>query len=351
MASIWDRLQNLWNDARAGETRTPACFSIKAEQGVPFSPRQHYFQIVINEMFLANEREWFAEYSPMAFVAATYIYDNKRETSPFIVGPSMLEEYGHKLPQGMIFRNTPVTSLHPYQGGELILTVILYKVQRKNNVDNVLKVLEKVSSVINPAVPAIDFPSYLKIAHSIMDGVETLLGLEETVPVVGYRLTINPDIGQPLEPTYMVLIDSDEREVKKDEFLVRESRLHHGSQPYRREDFVLLKIAQGDKRTDEQTLPFYPLWETTREMATRSANDHFWDETKAHFKTLNRALLNSPDLTKPDYDRLSDEYLAEVKEQRERAIALGSLKATSELPEEETRARRMAEELDELDDL
>jgi hypothetical protein len=351
MANMWDRLQSLWNKARAGETRTPACFSIKAEDGNPFSPQQHYFQIIINEMFLANEREWFVTYSPMTFVAATYIYNNNRETSPFIVGPSMLEEYGYKLPQGMVFRNTPVTSLHPYQGGELILTVILYKVQRRNNVDTVLKVLEKISSVINPAVPAIDFSSYLKIAGSIMDGVEILLGLEETLPVVGYRLTINPDIGQRLEPTYMVLIDSDEREIKKGEFLVRESRLHCGSQPYREKDFALLKIAQGDRRTDEQTLPFYPLWETTLEMATRSANNHFWDETKAHFKTLNRALLNSPDLTKPDYDRLSDEYLAEVKEQRERAIALGSLRTTSEVSEEETRARRMAEELDELDDL
>ena len=351
MANIWDRLQNLWNKARAGETRTPACFSIKAEDGNPFSPRQHYFQIVINEMFLANEREWFVTYSPMAFVAATYIYNNKRETSPFIVGPSMLKDYGQELPQGMIFRNTPVTSLHPYQGGELILTVILYKVQRKNNVDNVLKVLEKVSSVINPAIPTIDFSSYLKIADNIMDGVETLLELEETVPVVGYRLTINPDIGQRLEPTYMVVIDSDEREIKKDEFLVRESRLHRGSQPYRGEDFVLLKIAQGDRRTDEQTLPFYPLWVATREMATRSANDHIWDEAKAHFKTLNRALLNSPDLTEPDYDRLSDDYLAEVKEQRERAVALSSLRASSELSEEEVRARRIAQELDELDEL
>ncbi len=351
MANIWDRLQNLWNKARSGETRTPACFSIEAGDGNPFSPRQHYFQIIINEMFLANEREWFVTYSPMAFVAATYIYNKNRETSPFIVGPSMLEEYGQELPQGMIFRNTPVTSLHPYQGGELILTVILYKVQRKNNVDNVLKVLEKVSSVINPAVPAVDFASYLKIADSIMDGVETLLGLEETVPVVGYRLTINPDIGQRLEPIYMVLIDGDEREVRKDEFLVRESRLHRASQPYRGRDFVLLKIAQGGKRTDEQTLPFYPLWETTREMATRSTNDHIWDEAKAHFKTLNRALLSSPDLTKPDYDRLSDEYLAEVKEQRERAVALNSMRASSELSEEETRTRRISEELDELDEL
>jgi hypothetical protein len=166
--------------------------------------------------------------------------------------------------------------------------------------------------------------------------------------VVGYRLTINPDIGQPLEPTYMVLIDSDEREIEKSEFLVQESRLHRASQPYRQKDFILLKIAQGDRRTDEQTLPFYPLWETTLEMATRSANNHFWEETKAHFKTLNRALLNSPDLTEPDYDRLSDEYLAEVKEQRERAIALSSMRPSSELSEEENRAQRIAEELDEL---
>ena len=184
-----------------------------------------------------------------------------------------------------------------------------------------------------------------------MTKVANQLAREQGIAESGYRLTINPDIGQRLEPTYMVLIDSDEREIEKDEFLVRESRLHRGSQPYRGKDFVLLKIAQGDRRTDEQTLPFYPLWETTREMATRSANDHIWGEAKAHFKTLNRALLDSPDLTKPDYNRLSDEYLAEVKEQRERAVSLSILRASSELSEEENRARQIADELDELDDL
>jgi len=36
---------------------------------------------------------------------------------------------------------------------------------------------------------------------------------------------------------------------------------------------------------------------------------------------------------------------------RERAVALNSLRASSELPEEETRAQQIAEELDELDEL
>ena len=39
--------------------------------------------------------------------------------------------------------------------------------------------------------------------------IEAILGLDETVPVLGYRVTINPQINQMMTPDYYVLIDED----------------------------------------------------------------------------------------------------------------------------------------------
>ena len=356
MPTLLDRVTTVWKKVRAGEAETRAHFAISQDHihngeplGAPFKAKQHYFQIVINEMFLSNTREWFVRYDPMTFVASNYIYGTERQTLPFVIGPAMLKQFEQQIPEGMIFENTPVSGLHPYQGGSLTLTVILNRLQRANNADKLLQVVEGLSSAVAPSIAV---AAYLPIAGTVVDGVEAILGLDETVPVVGYHITINPDIGDTLEPSYFVLIDKDEVELERDRFWVRDKRLYYGeteetSQPYRDSDFILFSIAQGVVRTDERTLPFYSLWQTTRDLATQPAK-HYWDEAKANFNALKRSLIKSPDLTEPDSKRLIDQYLEELKQRREDAILDADLAAGQELPDTEAELRRVTEELNKL---
>ncbi len=214
-----------------------------------------------------------------------------------------------------------------------------------------LQVVESISGAISPSTA---FTVYLKVAKTVLDGVEALLGLEQTIPVVGYRTTINPDIGQLLEPTYFVLIDADAQQIEHDKFWVRNSRLYYGldretAQLYSNRsnnDFILFSIAQGDVRTDYHTLSFYPLWETTRDLAAQ-AGSHFWDEAKAQFNTLKRGLLNSPDLTKLDSKRLREQYLDELKQRHQETILEGQL-APEQLSDTEAELQKIANELDKL---
>jgi hypothetical protein len=346
---------------KSAEAKTRANFAIDRQHtdngaalGPPFKAKHHYFRVIVHEMFLAKSREWFVEYDPMVVAAASYIYDTKVETIPFVVGPSMLKDFGYELPGGMVFNNTPVSGLNPYQGGAFTLTLVLYKVQRKNNADRLLQLVEGISKSIDPSNT---LGAYLKVAGSIVDGVDAILGLQGTVPVLGYRVTIDPQVGTAMTPDYVVLIDedSDAQTMKRERFRVIDSRLYcvdAEGKPgeFRDHDFVLFRIAQADKRTDESTLPFFPLWKAARDFASRG-DDEFWKEAKSQFNTLKRSLLSSPDLTVPDSERLRSEYLEELKTVRRESVEESKLHKAEPVSDTEKELRRMSAELDKLDNL
>src|ERR1051325_2383888 len=153
MPTIIDRMKNIWDSAVSAPAKTRANFAIDPVRvvgdgaaGEPFRDKQHYFQIVINQMYLADEREWFVRYDHLTFVISSYIYDTRQEVVPFVVGPALLKEHAKNAPTGMVFQDTPVSGMHPYQGGSLTLTVILNKLARENNADKLLKVVEKMST-------------------------------------------------------------------------------------------------------------------------------------------------------------------------------------------------------------
>lgn len=363
MPTIAERVQDVWNTVRAGDAVSKARFKIEQEHadrdlGSPFEAKQYYLQVMINEMFLRHGREWFANYDPMVFAVGSYIYDKKYEAVPYVVGPAMLKEFGSEteVPYGMIFENIPVSGFHPYQGGQLTLTIILSKLQRSNNAERLLQVVEGISNSIDPTAA---FSTYLKLAGTVLDGVEAILGLKQTEALIGFRTSINPDReGEVLEPAYYVLVDAAEAEVERDRFWVKESRLCIGDSlesagPYSKNrsvnDFVLFSIAQGKRRRDERILPFFPTWETALDLASRPEM-HYWKDAKAQFNTLKRSLITSPDLTKPDSTRLRNEYLEELKQVRRDAVMEGEL-SESIMPEEELELGRISDELDELDQL
>jgi hypothetical protein len=361
MRNLIENVQRWWDQMSSAKAKTRAHFSIdrryvddKQPIGPPFAAKQHYFQVIINEMFLANAREWFVEYDPMVVASASYIYDTKVETVPFVAGPSLLKGFIDQTPAGMIFRNTPVSGMNPYQGGAFTLTLVLYKVQRENNAEKLLQIVEGISKSLDPSHT---LTAYLKVAETLVDGVEAILGLRQTVPLMGYRVTINPQINQELTPDYWVIIDEDSahKEVQPERFRVRGQRLHavdpQGKEAeYRDHDFVLFRIAQGDKRTDERTLPFFPLWTAAKDLAARG-DDAFWKEAKAHFNTLKRSLLNSADLTVPDSQRLRDDYMKELTKLRIDSVAESNLAPDAEISEAERELRRVGAELDKLDNL
>jgi hypothetical protein len=350
----------LFDNAKSAPARDRANFAIPKKDGTPFVPRQHYIQILVNDMYLAKEREWWVRYAPVALVAPTYMYDKEYKTAPVIIGPALFQQFSKDIGDGTIIRNAPVSSMHPYWGGAVTLTVIFSKVEKEDNADKVLDVLENFADIASPLTPAIPFSSYLKIAGNVMNGMRVLLNLPKTQPILAYRETINPQINQALAPQHLVLIDTPGlSDADKTKFYVKNGQLYYGDTdasavPYRKNDFILLEIAQGSQRSDEGSLAFYPLWEQTRRLGLQSAlQDGYWAEAKNQFNALKVAVSESPDLTEPDVKRLLEDYLLEMKEIRQGGAEEQSLDI--KLPGEGAGAlqeyQRIAKQLDELDQL
>jgi hypothetical protein len=286
------------------------------------------------------------------------MYENAYKTAPVVIGPALFQQFSKDVGDGTIIRNAPVTSLHPYGGGAVTLTVIFSKVEKQDNTDKVLDVLETFADIASPLAPAIPFSSYLKIAGSVMGGMRVLLNLPKTQPILAYRETINPQINQTLEPLHLALIDIPGlSDAEKTRFRVKNSQLYYGDDeasavPYRKSDFILLEIAQGSQRTDESSLAFYPLWEQTRRLGLQSAKqDGFWAEAKNQFNALKVAITESPDLTDPDIKRLMDNYLNEMKQIRQAGADEESLTIEAHSAGTLQEYQRIAKQLDELDKL
>ena len=334
--SLLERCKSLFEHARQGTTHLPTRVAVPADHvdnpvrlGSALVPNQSYFQVRVNEMFLSHSRDWFAKYDPLVFVGSEFIYDKEEAALPFVLGPSLLERFGkgQDSPAGMVFEDTRVAGLHPYRGGRLAITVILYRIQRANYAREILKLMDA-------TVGALDFSTavatYTKIAGVALDGVEALLGLGTADALVGYRRELDPDAGDDMGGGYFALIDAPEDQFQPERLWVRKGRLVEGTRnddtakPFRSADYLLYSLASTPARTDERKLPFFPLWQRVEQEAAVPTKDG-WESAKGNMLSLYQTLMLSPDLTKSQADRFVDEYAAAMKDRHERAIKLSSL--------------------------
>ena len=162
-----------------------------------FREGQHYFQVLVNEMYLTDSRRWFTQIDPVIYAVAEFTYAGKPEIAPFLVGPNLLKEKG--VPdqygkQGMILRNTRVSGLHPYRGGGLTLTIVLCEAPVGNAIRSLLRVVESTAG-------ALDFSPvlapYTKVASILMDGFDALLGSTGSHPPGGLSGFVRPQLQHP----------------------------------------------------------------------------------------------------------------------------------------------------------
>ncbi|WP_437319656.1 hypothetical protein [Sorangium sp. So ce385] len=350
--NLADRCRALWERARHAETRTPTRLSVPAEHvesnisGAPLRPDQDYFQVRINELFLSNSREWHRTYDPMVVVSSEFIYGQRVEALPFVVGPAMLEKAGiTQVPEGMVFNDTRVAGLHPYRGGRLNLSVILCRVVRQ---DYARKLLNTVES----AAGALDFSAalgvYLKVGKVVMDGVDALLDFEENKPLVGVRREFDLDARDPLQGGYHVLINAPEADIEAENLWVIDGRLHSGAtreecEPFRAADYVLYSIVSASARTDLSTLPFYDLWQRVKNESA-VASDEGWKSAKANMVSLYQTMLACPDLTSMHANALAGQFVEEMRKIHAKAVELATLEAahTANDPRENARNASLA---------
>jgi len=295
----------------------------KEQMVQPFEAGKDYFQVRINQLFLMEERKWFTQIDPMVSVISEFQYNKKHSIVPSIVGPS--KQSCQQLPHGMIFSNEKVAGLHPYRGDAVKLSVVLCQVPVGSPAKALLSVIQQASKSFDFATA---LSTYLAIGNVVLDGIEKLLGLGGTLPLIGLQTTFDPQAGDPFRPSYFALIDK--QGVDPNELRVKNNALMKDGKEYREADFVLYSIVRSpDRRRDDvEQLPFYDTWEraVTEAMSLKEGS---WETAKANLLALLSAIRLSPDLTWDHADELINEYpplLKSMYEAQKKASTLGGVK-------------------------
>lgn len=291
----------------------------------PFKTDEHYFQVKVNELYLRQVREWLDTYDPMVLVVSEFTYISelahrgKEEVVPFVVGPMVVEKrVGMKMPAGMVLSDTRVAGLHPYRGGRLALTLVLCRVKRESYARKMLQIVEGAANILDFSTQV---SAYLKVADIVLDGVEALLGSQDTQPLIGSRREFDP-----AKQGFFALINKTESEIDKDELWVHDRQLLQGrslvdAQPFREADYVLYNILQTQGRDDVSTLPFYPKWVQVQKEALGNTKRHM-KSALSKMSSLHADLMLSPDLTNTHADKLSRDWEAEMRSMHKRAVVL-----------------------------
>ncbi len=317
---------DLWSKIRGAKTRLPSRLKIADENidnakylGTPFTRNQHYFMVVVNEMFLTQKRNWFSVFSPVVMVTSEFVYDGKMHAVPFLVGPTMLENKIGKLPNGFIFQNTTVAGQHPYRGGDFAISIVLAKLKREDYIRKIMKILESTSATYMGSFGKL-VSQYTKVADIVLDGIDELLSNDDLQPVVGQRNEFQA-LSNDFLPGYYVLIDAPEEDIDPKKLYIRKHQLYYGNsadtaEPFRDADYVLYSILSGSSRNDIETLPFHQQFRDLQQLITGMPNIDESEKALINGKlfALQGMLRSSPDLIRPQVSELIEEYREEIKQ-------------------------------------
>jgi hypothetical protein len=351
-------LGDWWSDFWDGVQHSPAILPthypvpqshVDRKLGEAFRRDEHYFVVRVNQIFIKYERQLWTEYAPMALVVSEFDYNEETMVVPFVVGPSLLEKDKIRLPSGFVFSDTKVAGIHPYKGGGLKLTVLLYQVRRDDLAKKLLKVIEKVASVLDFSQA---LATYIKIADALVETVvDVVAGDETNQPIIGLRKEFDPvdDFG----PGYFALIDSGNVKIDVNKLWVKNNELLFGDSletatAFTAANYVLYSIRQTTKRDDFTKLSFYGQWKVALAESWTKDRER-WKSAQANWTTLCQMMSLSPDLVTTQADALADECRALMESNHKKVQASSAVmggEQQEELINADTELRGISQRLD-----
>lgn len=326
MSDVFDTVSRVWNELRAGHQPLPTVAAIRPDHcqpanaaGYPIIRDQMYFTVRINEMHLVENRQWWTVYDPLVVVVIEFNHAQNRVAIPTVIGPDLIRKQAQsdEPRHGVVLLDTRVTGPHPYRGGDVDVSVSFYRVRRADYARSLLRVVDSLSASLGGAG---DLPLIAKTGGALLEGVEGLLGLEETTYLAGHRISMAISPLDPFMSGFSALIappgpedDASLRVVERRLYLEANS----GTRPYRDSDFVLLSVTGTEARGDENLLPFYPL--KVNALTALWDGDDGVKRAKANLIAAYQQMRGSPDVTAAEASRLFDAWLQEFETEKKRA--------------------------------
>jgi hypothetical protein len=290
---------------------------VKGYQAAPFEAGRHYFTVRADSMGLEHDRSWFTTWQPMLVAVTEFRYGTEEVSVPFVIGPARLRQRANaEIPFATVFAATQLVGTHPYVGDRVAVTVLLYRVKHDDYVKRVLGVVEKMAAAFDYATM---LSPYLKLAGAVIDGIDAILGVQDTTPVLGHAAEYNPNAGDVFRPGYYAVTTGNVPEVWVHEDHVLRTGADRAAEAVR-DDLVLYSITGTDARNDVESLPWFaPLWERVHRAANTPSKGGM-QAAMAHLGILMEQLQLSPDIAAAQVGTLYDDYEALARNVHDRAL-------------------------------
>jgi hypothetical protein len=261
-------------------------------------PHRDYFRIWMNQMFLANETEWFTDLYPAVHTSVQLRFAGQTVKLGHVTGPDQEHTRGAKL-------DYAVTSLIPFSGGEVEVASGLIALKGTNKITAAIGILQDFSSLIAPPLA-----QALGVARTVSSGMDKLIRANDGE----VRLPFHREFvaqgggGQELKPGYFAVIDR--TGIDESKLSVRDGQLYYGNSPAQPTgwNYMLFRIEGRSERDDWR----FPNIEQAMQQAIEAGLKGKTEDLKGYKLAATLAVWASPDLAPQDKRRVVDVVEQEI---------------------------------------
>jgi len=265
-----------------------------------------YFRLWLTEMSLKHDRDWFRTWHPAVHSLVHFQFGDELVDVPNIVGEGGLKNIDSAHLERNISLNHPLTTLMPFSGGVIEVTVALIALQGQDYLKRFIKVLSDFAGLV--AVPQLS--TALTVAGPLATGIEELLGGGDGEMHLGlHQAYVHKGGGDnELRPTYYAAIRATEAQIAPATLWVVDGRLRRGdsaeqSVPFGGYAYMLLRAQKETVRDDWEGLASFT-WPF--EAAIKEISLGHQDSADFHYRAAMAAVLSSADLTQADRRRFAE---------------------------------------------
>ena len=149
------------------------------------SAGSHYFRLWLAQMFLKNDRNWFANWHPAVHSAITFDFGDQSKVITNVTGPSTLKDIDAGHLDRFITFNRQLTTLLPFNGGAVGIDAGLLAMKGKDDVRDLIKTMSDFGALL--VVPQLS--AAMAVAGPLADAVGALVGATDGQLVIGLNQT------------------------------------------------------------------------------------------------------------------------------------------------------------------
>lgn len=256
----------------------------------PLKAGEHYFRLWLDEMFLTDERKWFAEWHPAVHSAVTFKFGDQEQIITRIAGTATLKDVDNQHLNRVVTQTLNLTELMPFNGGTVRVNAALLAMKGSDDVKLLIDVLGEFSKKL--AVPQLSLA--LDVARPLAQGVSALVGTTDGEMMAGVDKTL---AAETVRAGWFAIVHATAAEVPPEKLSVKNNQLHFDGQHLTKRNYILLRVERLTARDDWDALT--AIKEPYQRAVDMLSEDHL-EAAQSALKKAIAAALKSQDLTEVD---------------------------------------------------